>query len=320
MTSRIIGTGHCVPDTVITNDALSKVVDTSDEWIRSRTGIGCRRVVKEETTSYMAYMAAKKALISANIEAEDIDLIIVATSTPDTIFPNTATCVQKLLNNKKAVCFDLNAACSGFVYALNVAHSHIVAGLAKKVLVIGSESMSKVIDWKDRGTCVLFGDGAGATVVVEDNSGFLHTVVGSDGSKGDAIICDGHSSNSFYENKEKEHPFTQMNGQDVFTFAVKKVPEIITQVLQEKDINAEDIHWYILHQANERIINSVAKRLKVPMEKFPMNLEHYGNTSAASIPILLDEMNQKGMLKKGQKIIISGFGAGLTWGATLLTW
>ena len=320
MTSRIVGTGHCVPETVITNDDLSKIVDTNDEWISSRTGIKSRRIVKEENTSYMAYMAAKQALDNANILPEDIDLIIVATSTPDTIFPNTACCVQGLLNNKKAVCFDLNAACSGFIYALNVAHSHIVAKMAKKALVIGSECMSKVINWKDRGTCVLFGDGAGAVVIEESKEGFIHTVVGSDGSKGEAIICDGHSNSYFEGEKEKKHPFTEMNGQEVFRFAVKKVPESIGELLEKSNTLIEEIDWYILHQANERIISSVSKRLGVPMEKFPINLEQYGNTSAASVPILLDEMNRKGMLKKGDKIVISGFGAGLTWGTSLLIW
>jgi len=326
MTTRIIGTGSFFPQMIVSNDDLSKVVDTNDEWIRSRTGIKERRISEGQDTSELAIEAAKEAIISAKIEVKEIELIIVATSSPDNIFPNTASLVQFGIGAENAVCYDLSAACTGFLFALNTAHAFIKSGIYKKALVIGSEVMSKTIDWKDRGTCVLFGDGAGAVVVAADECGIDELVMYSDGTKGNVLLCEDRKVGNFLtvavENEEinASFGFVKMEGQEVFRFAVKQVPQCINDVLKKSNTNIDEVKYFVLHQANIRIIQSVAKRLKVDLEKFPTNLELYGNTSAASIPILLDEMNKNGMLKPGDKIIISGFGAGLSWGATLLTW
>ena len=326
MTTRIIGTGSFFPQMIVSNDDLSKVVDTNDEWIRSRTGIKERRISEGQDTSELAIEAAKEAIISAKIEVKEIELIIVATSSPDNIFPNTASLVQFGIGAENAVCYDLSAACTGFLFALNTAHAFIKSGIYKKALVIGSEVMSKTIDWKDRGTCVLFGDGAGAVLVAADECGIDELVMYSDGTKGNVLLCEDRKVGNFLtvavENEEinASFGFVKMEGQEVFRFAVKQVPQCINDVLKKSNTNIDEVKYFVLHQANIRIIQSVAKRLKVDLEKFPTNLELYGNTSAASIPILLDEMNKNGMLKPGDKIIISGFGAGLSWGATLLTW
>jgi len=326
MTTRIIGTGSFFPQMIVSNDDLSKVVDTNDEWIRSRTGIKERRISEGQDTSELAIEAAKEAIASAKIEAKEIELIIVATSSADNVFPNTASLVQFGIEADNAVCYDLSAACSGFLFALNTAHAFIKSGIYKKALVIGSEVMSKTIDWKDRGTCVLFGDGAGAVVVAADEIGIEDMVMYSDGAKGNVLLCEDRKVGNFLtaavknEEVDSSYGFVKMDGQEVFRFAVKQVPQCISKVLEKSNTNIDDIKYFVLHQANIRILQSVAKRLNVDIEKFPTNLELYGNTSAASIPILLDEMNKKGMLKSGDKIVISGFGAGLSWGATLLTW
>ncbi|NCB91305.1 MAG: ketoacyl-ACP synthase III [Clostridia bacterium] len=325
MTTRIVGTGSSLPANNISNDQLSSIVETSDEWISSRTGIRNRRIVKEETGASMAVNAAKAALENSGVAPEEIDLIIVATCSSDWQFPSTACIVQKEIGAVHAVAFDISAACSGFLFALNTAHAYFKAGIYKKALVIGTEVLSKLVDWEDRSTCVLFGDGAGAAVVEEAESGLEAFVQHSDGVKGSVLTCGGkavHNPLQDTENgqEDKKTDYIAMDGQEVFKFAVKKVPECIHEVLEATHTKTEDIQWYILHQANSRIIQSVAKRLRVPEERFPMNMDAYGNTSAASIPILLDEMNRKGMLKKGDKVIMSGFGAGLTWSAAQLTW
>jgi len=326
MTTRIIGTGSFFPQMIVSNDDLSKVVDTNDEWISSRTGIKERRISEGQDTSELAIEAAKEALISAKTDVKEIELIIVATSSADNVFPNTASLVQVGIEADNAVCYDISAACSGFIFALNTAHAFIKAGIYKKALVIGSEVMSKTIDWKDRGTCVLFGDGAGAVVVAADEIGIEEMVMYSDGSKGNVLLCEDRKVTNFLtaavENEEIDlsHGFVKMDGQEVFRFAVKQVPKCINDVIEKSKTNIEEIKYFVLHQANIRIIQSVAKRLNVDIEKFPSNLDLYGNTSAASIPILLDEMNKSGKLTPGDKIVISGFGAGLSWGATLLTW
>lgn len=326
MTTRIIGTGSYFPNSIVNNDDLSKVVDTNDEWISSRTGIRERRISAGQDTSELAIEAAKAAIVNANIEANEIELIIVATSSADNVFPNTASLVQVGIHAVNAVCYDLSAACSGFLFALNTAHAFIKSGIYKKALIIGSEVMSKTIDWKDRSTCVLFGDGAGAVVVASDETGIEEITMYSDGTKGNVLLCEERKVGNFLtQTVQKEiidasYGFIKMEGQEVFRFAVKQVPQCISEVLEKSKTNIDDIKYFVLHQANIRIIQSVAKRLNVEIEKFPTNLELYGNTSAASIPILLDEMNQEGMLKCGDKIVISGFGAGLSWGATLLTW
>lgn len=345
MTTRIIGTGSFLPENIVTNDDLSRIMDTSDEWIRTRTGIRKRHLVKEESTTYMAVEAAKKALDNAGMEAQDLDLILVATITGDHITPSTACEVQAGIGADKALAFDLNAACSGFLFALNTAHAYITSGLCKNALIIGVETLSKIMDWKDRSTCVLFGDGAGAAVLKQDEQGLLGFDWGADGAKGMVLACKNRGNHNplvtenICESDTSEADvqlldYVHMDGQEVYKFAVSTVPKSIQKVLQMAGAEPEDgsacdeaiglspndITYYVLHQANIRIIQSVAKRLKVDESKFPISLDHCGNISAGSVPILLDEMNRQGLLKRGDRIVMSGFGAGLTWGTALLEW
>ena len=320
ITSRIVGTGSYVPEQIVTNDDLAKIVETNDEWIRTRTGIRQRRIATSEGTSDLAAKAAERAIEQAGIKPEEIDLIILATSSQDYCFPSGACEVQGRVGAVNAVCYDLSAACTGFVFALNTAQAFIQSGVYRTALVVGSEVLSKLIDWKDRSTCVLFGDGAGAVVVRADETGILGFQMHSDGTKGNVLTCGARSNGNFLMNQKPELSYMTMDGQEVFKFAVKKVPEVISQLLEKTGTSIEEIRYFVLHQANYRIIESVAKRLKVGMEKFPANMEYYGNTSGASIPLLLDEMNRAGKLNPGDKIILSGFGGGLTWGATLIQW
>ena len=320
MTARIIGTGSAVPEQIVTNEDLSKIVETSDEWISSRSGIKERRVAKEETTTSLAILAGKRALENAGIASEEIEVIIVATCTPDYFFPNTACQVQEAIGAKHAVAFDLSAACSGFLFALSTVQAYIKGGIYQKALIIGAETMSKMIDWSDRSTCVLFGDGAGAAVVSAEETGVLELVQKSNGAGKGVLSCKARETRNLLNHESETKEYLYMEGQPVFKFAVKTVPECVEEVLKKAEVKKEEIRYYILHQANSRIIQSVAKRLKEPEEKFPMNLSLYGNTSAASIPILLDEMNRNGMLNRGDKLVLSGVGAGLTWGAVLLEW
>lgn len=321
MTSKIIGTGSYLPSHVVTNDDLAKIVDTDDEWISSRTGIKERRIVdnEKEETAYLASMAAKAAVEDAGISPEEIDLILVATMSPEQVLPNVACEVQAAIGAVHAVGMDLNAACSGFVFALNTAHTYISSGIYKNILVIGAETVSKTIDWSDRSTCVLFGDGAGAVVVTASETGSYEMVMGSDGKKKEALTCKSRPMNNLFV-KNSELEYIKMEGQEVFKFAVKTVPECVLQVLNKAEVSVEDIKFFVLHQANQRILSSVAKRLNVSLDKIPMNVERYGNTSSASIPILLDELNKKGLLQEGDKLVLSGFGGGLTWGASLIEW
>ena len=320
MTARIIGTGSAVPEQIVTNEDLSKIVETSDEWISSRSGIRERRIAKEETTTSLAILAGKRALENAGIASEEIEVIIVATCTPDYFFPNTACQVQEAIGAKHAVAFDLSAACSGFLFALSTVQAYIKGGIYQKALIVGAETMSKMIDWSDRSTCVLFGDGAGAAVVSAEETGVLELVQKSDGTGKGVLSCKARETRNLLNHESETKEYLYMEGQPVFKFAVKTVPKCVEEVLKKAEVKKEEIRYYILHQANSRIIQSVAKRLKEPEEKFPMNLSLYGNTSAASIPILLDEMNRNGMLNRGDKLVLSGFGAGLTWGAVLLEW
>ena len=320
MTTRIVGTGAYVPEQIATNDDLARIVETNDEWIRSRTGIGERRIATTETNSYMAAQAAKQALDQAGIAPEDVDLILLATSSPDYCFPNGACEIQEQIGAVNAAGYDISAACTGFVFALNTAHAFIQAGIYRTALVIGSDVLSKLLDWTDRGTCVLFGDGAGAVVVQAADRGVIGVKMHSDGTKGGVLTCGARTNGNFLLGKKPELGYMTMDGQEVFKFAVKKVPEIIKELLEENRTSLEEIRYFAIHQANYRIIESVAKRLKADISKFPANMEHYGNTSGGSIPLLLDEMNRKGMLAPGDKIVLSGFGAGLTWGATLVEW
>ena len=305
---------------VVTNDALSAIMDTSDEWISSRTGIRERRLVKEETTTSMSVAAAKRAMENAGITAQEIDLIIVGTITGDYVTPSTACQVQAALGAGKAVAFDINAACSGFLFALHIADAYLKSGIYKTALILGAETLSKIMNWNDRSTCVLFGDGAGAAVVRSERTGLLAYDQGSDGARGAVLTCRNRENNNPYVKNPVEPDYTKMDGQEVYKFAVTTVPASIKKVVEEAGLTIEDIDHFALHQANIRIIQSVAKRLKAPETKFPTSLDHCGNISAASVPILLDEMNRKGLLKPGMKIVLSGFGGGLTWGSAVLEW
>lgn len=349
MRIKIKGTGSAVPKLRVTNDDLSKLMDTSDEWIKSRTGIGARHLAVEETTTGLAVAAANDALRDAGVTAEELDLIIAATVTADKFLPNLSCEVQSALGAKNAVAFDLNAACSGFLFALNTVQMYLENGVYKKALVIGAETLSKIMDWNDRSTCVLFGDGAGAAVVAAEDenvdgqpdvtggrsdagmmqpdaesksnkSGILSMVQGSDGASGEVLRCDNRPVNNPFAVNDATLSYVSMNGQEVYKFAVKTVPKVIEKAVDKAGLKVEDIDLFVLHQANLRIIESVAKRLHQPMEKFPTNLEECGNISAASVPILLDNINKHGMICEGKKIVLAGFGAGLTWGATVLTW
>ena len=322
MEIKIIGTGSFVPEHVVTNDDLAAIVDTSDEWIRTRTGIRERRISEGEGTSRMAAEAAKRALENAGIKAEELDMILLGTSTPDCCFPSGACEVQAEIGAVNAAAYDLSAACSGFTFALHTAYSFLAAGLYRTILVIGADCLSKIVDWSDRSTCVLFGDGAGAAVVraEEGDGGRFHMLMGSDGQGGPVLACTSRTVGNFLTGTKPQLGYMTMDGQEVFKFAVKKVPEIIEQVTEEAGVSLEDVRWFILHQANYRISESIAKRLKVSMDRIPMNIESYGNTSAATVPVLLDEMNRQGKLKKGDLLVLACFGGGLTWGATLFTW
>lgn len=320
MTARIIGTGSYVPGHVVTNEDLAQVVDTSDEWITSRTGIHERRLVVDEGTSDMAVEAAKRALADAGVGAEELDIILLATSSPDHCFPAGACEVQAAIGAKNAVAFDLSAACSGFIFAMNTVYAFMKAGIYRTGLVIGADCLSKLTDWSDRGTCVLFGDAAGAAVVRAEETGLVHMVMGSDGVKGPVLSCIARTNGNFVNGQEPQLGYMYMDGQEVFKFAVKKVPDCVHQVLDEAGVSMEEIKYFVLHQANYRIVEAAAKRLKQPMDKFPMNMDRYGNTSGATIPTLLDDLNRAGKLVRGDKLVIAGFGAGLTWGAALLEW
>jgi len=320
MITGIIGTGSFLPGTTITNQDLSGYMDTSDDWIFSRTGIRERKLAKTETTSSMAIEASIRAMKNAGVKADEIDLIIVGTITGDYVTPSTACEVQAGIGAVNAIAFDVNAACSGFMYALNIADAYIKTGTHKTALILGVETLSKIMDWNDRSTCVLFGDGAGACIVREKDKGIMGFDMGSDGKKGLVLACKNRDNNNILVENDKTPGYVKMEGQEVYKFAVTNVPESILKVLDRAGVAADEIKYFVLHQANIRILQSVAKRLQVKEDKFPMNLDHCGNISAGSIPILLDEMNQKGMLQPGDKIIMSGFGGGLTWGSVLLEW
>lgn len=306
MCTRIIGTGSYIPKKVITNDNLSHTLETSDAWISTRTGIHNRHIAEGMTSSDMAYMAARRAVDDSGLNPADIDVIIVATSSPDYAFPSTAALVQAKLEAVNAACFDISAACTGFIYAYSIAQGYIAGGMYKNILIIGTEVMSEHVDWKDRSVCVLFGDGAGAAMLTADKDNLSSVMIHSDGSRGNVLTCG------------KDNIF--MDGQEVFKFAVKTVPMSIQDILNKEHIRADDVGMYILHQANQRIIQAVSKRLGISMEKFPMNMQEYGNTSAASIPILLDELNRNNRLVRDELIVMSGFGAGLSWGSIVLNW
>lgn len=308
MTGRICGTGSFLPEYCMDNEELAGMVDTSDAWIRERTGIIRRHIARAETVAFMAAEAGKRALENAEAEAAELELLIVATFSSEEVLPGIACEVQKEIGAKKAVCFDINAACTGFLLAYQTAQAYIAAGIYRKVLLIGAEKLSGRVDWTDRSTCILFGDGAGAVVLKAEEGELLPMCAYSDGESSEALTC-----------REPELTI-KMDGRRVFEFAVRRVPETIAEVLEKSQLKKEDIRFFLLHQANERIVTAVAKRLSVELQRFPMNLSEYGNTSAASIPILLDELNQAGRLERGNYLILAGFGAGLSWGASLLKW
>lgn len=319
--AKMIGFGLYTPKNLVENEKLQEFLETSDEWIRTRTGIERRYISLDENTSDLAVEASKKALSQAGLSAEDIDLIIVATVTPDNFTPSTACIVQDKLGAKNAWAFDINAACTGFIYALKLGRSLIRSGEANNALIIGAETLSKALNWEDRGSCVLFGDGAGATVLTstEEDCGIKCVNVKSDGSKGDSLVIQGLPLNSpFKDGKEVSENYINMNGREIFKFATKVMEESIVEILEKENIKIEDIAAIIPHQANLRIIDYVVKRLGIPREKFITNLQNYGNTSGASIPIALCESIDEGNLNKGDNIIMVGFGGGLTWGAALI--
>lgn len=320
MPARIIGTGSALPALLVSNRELEKTVDTTDEWIRSRTGIESRHIAVEETTTSMAIEAAKKALQDAKASPEELDLIIVGTISPDHYFPSTACEIQNALGAVNATAFDISAACAGFLFGLGIVDAYMKADTVRNALVVGAETLSKMMDWNDRSTCVLFGDGAGAAVVRSDESGIMSMVQGSDGARGNALTCEGRRVNNPYKKNDTSLDYTKMNGQEVYKFAVKTVPKSIEEALLKADVKADDVKYFLLHQANLRIIEAVAKRLGQSIEKFPTNLQECGNISAGSVPVLLDHVNREGMLQKGDTIVLAGFGAGLTWGATVLIW
>ena len=321
----IIGLGTCVPDKVLTNKDLEKIVDTSDAWITERTGIRERRMADADTaTSDLATKAAERALADARVGAGEIDLIIVATATPDMFFPSTACLVQANLGAAGAAAFDLAAGCSGFVYGIVVASQMVKAGLYKKILVVGAETLTKICDWTDRNTCVLFGDGAGAAVIAETKAGcgIIGASLGADGAGGDLLKLPAGGSRlpvSAETVANRQH-YIHMNGNEVFKFAVKIMGESAIKALENAGLTPADVDFLIPHQANLRIIQSAAKRLKLPMDKVVVNVDRYGNTSAASIPIALREALDAGRVKDGDTLVAVGFGAGLTWAACVIKW
>lgn len=321
----IIGTGKYVPERVLTNAELEQMVETNDEWIVTRTGIRERRIAApDQATSDLALRASQEALRSAGLTAEDIDLIIVATITPDMFFPSTACLLQDKLGAKKAAAFDLSAACSGFIYSLATASSMIATGMYKHALVVGAECLSRITDYTDRNTCILFGDGAGAVVLgpVEKGRGFKSFELGADGSGGELLCISGGGSRlpaTAASIDEKKH-FIHMAGNDVFKFAVRIMGSAAEEALRKAGLEKSDIDLLVPHQANIRIINSAINRLDLPEDKCMVNLDKYGNMSAASIPVALAEAVEQGRVNKGDTLVLVGFGGGLTWGASVLNW
>lgn len=321
----ILGMGHYVPEKILTNFDLEKMVETSDQWITERTGIKQRHIAApEEATSDLCYNAAMIALKDAGVAPEELDLVIVATASPDHVFPSTACLVQDRIGAKNAAAFDLAAGCSGFVYSLGVASQMIATGLYKHALIIGAETLSRIMNWTDRNTCVLFGDGAGAAVLgpVEEGYGVLGIDMGADGSGGKYLIqpAGGSRNPASPETIEANDHTIHMNGPEVFKFAIQIMGKTAKRALAKANMKAEDLDMLFPHQANLRIISSAAKRLKMPMEKVWVNVDKYANTSAASIPIALCEAQAAGALKKGDNILLDGFGAGLTWASIVLKW
>lgn len=321
----ISGVGSYVPENKVTNHDLSKIVDTSDEWIVGRTGIEERRIASDDmATSDLGTLAAKKALEDARVKPEDIDLIIVATVTADHAFPSTACIIQKNIGAMKAAAFDINVGCSGFVYGLSIGENFIKSGTYEKVLVIGAETLSRVVDWEDRNTCVLFGDGAGACVLerCEEGSGILSSELGSDGTNGQVLSqpAGGSRLPASIETLEDRLHYIKMDGKEVFKFAVRVMEKASINALEKADLNLDDLDFLVPHQANMRIIDAAAKKLKLEKNRICVNLNKYGNMSSASIPIALDEAVKDNRIKNGDNILLVAFGAGLTWASMTIKW
>jgi 3-oxoacyl-[acyl-carrier-protein] synthase III len=315
--SRIAGTGSYLPPRVMMNDEFAARLDTSDAWIRSRTGIVQRHIAEEsQTSSDLALEASRRALEAAGVAAAEVDLIVVATSTPDYIFPSTACLLQAKLGAKDCPAFDVQAVCSGFVYAMATADAFIKSGQYKKALVVGTEVFSRILDWNDRGTCVLFGDGAGAALLAADSKPGIHaSVMHADGSLVGLLSVPGNVSRGCIVGS----PYLQMNGQGVFKFAVKVLDEVARETVAAAGMRLEDIDWLIPHQANVRILEATARRLGLPSDKLVVTVDHHGNTSAASVPLALDEYIRAGKIRPGHRVMMQGVGGGFTWGATLAT-
>ena len=314
--AKILGSGSYLPAKRVSNDDLAQFVDTSDEWIQSRTGIQFRHFAAEnELTSDLAVIAAQRALEAANLTGDDIDLIIVATATPDMQFPSTATIVQQKLGISGCAAFDVQAVCAGFMYALTTAHAYIKSGMAKTVLVIGAETFSHILDWQDRTTCVLFGDGAGAVVLgASDEAGIIHSKLQADGSYLDLLKVPAHMAGG----QICGNPYVEMDGPGVFKFAVKTLAKVAEDVLTEAGYEAKQVDWLVPHQANKRIIDSTVKHLGLSMDKVIVTVQDHGNTSAASIPLALDVGIRSGNIQRGQTLLLEGIGGGFAWGAVLV--
>ena len=315
--SRIVGTGGYLPPRAMDNDELARRLDTSDAWIRERTGIARRHIADEtQTSSDLALEASRSALKAANLKPEDIDLIVVATSTPDYIFPSTACLLQAKLGIKGCAAFDVQAVCTGFIYALATADGFIKGGTATKALVVGAEVFSRILDWSDRGTCVLFGDGAGAVVLVAGSKPGIHaTRLHADGSQVELLSVPGNVARG----KVVGSPFLQMNGQGVFKFAVRVLEESARETVAAAGMRLAEIDWLIPHQANVRILEATARKLEIPREKLVVTVDHHGNTSAASVPLALDEFVRAGRIRPGHRLLLQGVGGGFTWGSSVVT-
>ncbi len=317
--SRIAGTGSYLPEKVLTNKDLEKFVDTSDQWIRERTGIRQRHIAADDqTTVDMAELAARKAIEAAGIAVEDIDLIILATTTPDRVFPSTACILQQRLGVRGSPAFDIQAVCTGFIYALDVADKYIRSGTVKNILVIGAETLSRIVDWHDRSTCILFADGAGAVVLqASDSSGILSTHIHADGSYTELLSTTGGVSMS-PEKLARQEVFIQMRGNEVFKMAVNTLGRIVDETLAANALEKHQIDWLVPHQANIRIIQATAKKLKMSMDRVVVTVEDQGNTSAASVPLALDTAVRDGRIKRGEILLLEAFGGGFTWGSALI--
>ena len=321
----ITGTGSYLPEKELTNFDLEKMVDTTDEWITSRTGIKARRISSENVAaSDLATRAAQKAMEDAGIVAEDLDLIIVATVTPDMSFPSTSCIVQKNIGAKNAAAFDIEAACTGFIYAMTIGEQFIKTGFYKNALIIGTEALSKFLDWEDRNTCVLFGDGAGAVIMekIDGENGILSSYLGADGKNGECLTLPGGGSRTpaTHETVDKRLHYIKMDGSDVYKFAVRAMSNSAVRALELSNLQIEEVDFLVPHQANIRIIEAAAKRLKLSMDKVYVNLDNYGNMSAASVPVALDEAARKGCIEKGDNVVLVAFGGGLTWGSIVIRW